>query len=208
MQRNRGLWVGLVLVAALALWLLWAGPDQWLGVDTGNAGVALLVTVAWVSLYRISRLPRGELETLVSPGEWRAWVGLGFSAVAMFYFLAHVQVFQHGDAFSNPAAAAVGKRLALLLIAWIILSRVMGSRWKGVQEDERDRQIERSAAAWGRSVLTAGLIGLAVTLGFSPADRLQWASHFMLANLLVFVLICGHAVDYAVSVFLYWRDRR
>lgn len=200
--------VGLLLVAGLALWLLLAGPQRLLGVDTGNLGVALLITVAWVSLYRISRIPRGELESIVSPGEWRAWLGLGFTGAAMLYFLSKAHVFQHGSVFDNPAAAAVGRNLVLLMVAWMILSQVLGSRWKGVQEDERDREIERQAAAWGRGALSFCLVGLAVTLAFSPAERLQWATHLMIANLLVFALIWSCVVDYAASVVHYWRDRR
>lgn len=50
--------VGLLLVAGLALWLLLAGPGRVLGIDTGNAGMLLLITTAWLSLYAIQRMPR------------------------------------------------------------------------------------------------------------------------------------------------------
>ena len=87
---------GLLFVAGLAMWLLLAGPERLLGIDTGNLGVALLVTAAWVSLFVISRMPRNGLESLVSPGEWRAWLGLGFMLVATVYFLVNVQAFAEG----------------------------------------------------------------------------------------------------------------
>jgi hypothetical protein len=63
---------GLLAVAGIAFWLLLAGPSDLLGLDTGQAGTALLVTVAWVSMYLVSRLPGDELGAAASPAEWKA----------------------------------------------------------------------------------------------------------------------------------------
>ena len=206
---RRWIMAGLLLVAGLAMWLLLAGPERLLGVDTGNLGVALLVTVAWVSLFAISRMPRNGLESLVSPGEWRAWLGLGFMLVATVYFLVNVEAFGEGPPWINPAANRVGRNLVLMLVAWTVLSNVMASRWKGqVQEDERDREIEKQAGGWGRGGLTFCIIGLAVMLAFSPAHKLEWATHFMIANLLVFALMWGWLCEYAATVIYYLCDRR
>lgn len=41
----------LLAVAGLAFWLLLAGPSELLGFDTGQAGTALLVAVAWVVMW-------------------------------------------------------------------------------------------------------------------------------------------------------------
>jgi hypothetical protein len=76
-----------------------------------------------------------------------------------------------------------------------------------VQEDERDREIEKQASGWGRGALVAVIIGLAVMLGFSPAAKLEWASHFMIANLLVFALMWGWLCEYAATAVMYVRDR-
>ena len=200
---------GLSVAAALALWLLLAGPDQVLGLDSGHAGMVLLVNVTWISLYRISRMPPGKLDAAVSPGEWRAWLGLGVTLVAVVYFVANAQLLGTGPAWANPAARAVATNLVLLLIAWTVLSRVMGSRWKGVvQRDERDREIEVKAGAWGSAALVFGMIGFAGMLGFSPPQKLQWATHFMIANLLVLALMWSWLCEYAATVALYWYDRR
>lgn len=202
-------WLGLVVAAGLALWLLLAGPSRVLGFDPGKLGMVLLVTTAWISLYGVSRIPRGDLEAVVSPGEWRAWVGLGFTLVAILYFLSRVSLFGQDSAWSNPDASAVARNLVMLLVAWMVLAGVMGSRWKGlVQEDERDREIEKQASGWGRGALVFVIIGLAVMLGFSPAVKLQWATHFMIANLLVFALMWGWLCEYAATAVMYWRDRR
>ena len=72
MRLRRALFGGLVGVAATGLWLLLAGPSRLLGIDTGNAGIALLLTVTWVSLYAVSQMRNGDLDHAVSPGEWRA----------------------------------------------------------------------------------------------------------------------------------------
>ncbi|MET1161442.1 MAG: hypothetical protein ABWY48_02800 [Pseudoxanthomonas sp.] len=207
---THGRWlIGALLTAAVALWLLLAGPARILGFDGGQAGIVLLMITAWVSLYRISRTPRDQLEGMASPGEWRAWLGVGFMLVAVVYFLVKARVFQQMSAWNDPDAAAVARNLVMLLIAWTILGSLLASRWKdAVQEDERDRDIERQAAGWGRGALVFGIIGIAVMLGFSPAERLQWARPFVIANLLVFALMWGWLCEYAATALMYWRDRR
>lgn len=209
MALHRWTLIGLLAVAGLAFWLLVAGPATLLGVDTGNAGMALLVTTAWTSLYAISRMPRGEGERAISPGEWKAWIGLGFMLVAIGYFLANLPVFTHGGPADNPDANRIGRNLVMLLIAWTVLSGVLKSRWQGaVQEDERDRQIEAHALHWGYGAISVYVIALALLLGFSPPDRLQWASHFMIGNLLVLSLMVACGFEYAAKAVLYWQDRR
>jgi uncharacterized membrane protein len=208
MRTRRWGFPALLLAAGLALWLLLAGPSKLLGVDTGQAGTALLVTVAWVSLFAIHRMPRGEIERAASPGEWKAWSGVVFMAVAIAYFLSKLHAFQGASIPHDPEAAAVGRNLVLLLVAWSVLSVVIASRWKGeVEEDERDREIARRGSGWGRGALTVGVIGIAVMLAFSPDAKLQWATHPMIANLLVFALMWGCLFEYAAIGVAYWRDR-
>lgn len=199
----------LLLVAGLAFWLLLAGPEKLSGIDTGNAGIVLLMAVAWTSMYAVSRLPAGELGQVASPAEWQAWIGTGFMLLAIAYFAAKLQVFSDGPIGANPDAAAVGRNLVMLLIAWTILSRVLRSRWQdAVQEDERDREIAIQAAGWGRGALVVIVIGLAVLLGLSPAAQLQWATHLVIANLLVMALMWGCLVEYVASALYHLRGRR
>lgn len=206
MAIHRWAFVGLLAVAGLATWLLMAGPDTLLGVDTGNAGMVLLITATWVSLYLISRMPRGDVEFVVSPGEWKAWIGVGFMVAAISYFLSHLQVFAHAGPWEG--ANIVGRNLVMLLIAWTILSSVLKSQWQGeVEEDERDRQITIRSKDWGYGALISCVIGLALTLGFSPAHELEWASHFMIGNLLVLSLMVARLFEHAARAVLYLRDR-
>lgn len=199
---------GLSLLAMLALWLLLAGPASVLGMDTGNAGVALLVAVTWVSLYVVSELPRNAVTEAGSPAEWKAWIGTAFMAVAVAYFASKADVFIAATVWSDPGAGKVARNLVLLLVAWSVLSGVLATRWKGtVEEDERDREIASKAVSWGRSGLVAFSIVLAVTLGLSPQEKLHWASHMGIANLLIFGLMASCMLEYAATAVHYWRDR-
>ena len=209
MQVRRWHVFALLAIALPALWLLLAGPERVFGVDAGKLGMALLVTAAWTSLLALSKLPRGEGEATVSPGEWKAWIGLGFMLLATLYFLGKLHLFAGESIGHAPLSSGVARNLVLLLVAWVVLSQVVAARWKGrVQEDERDRRIEADASEWGRGGLVFCVIALAVLFGFSPADRLQWATPFVVANLLVFALMWGWLVEYAATVAMYVRDRR
>lgn len=198
---------GLVVLAGLALWLLLAGPDQLLGLDSGNVGVVLAATVAWVSLYGVSVAPRGALEETVSPGEWKAWIGLGFCLLVAVYLLAKADVI--AAAVDRRDLGAVGRSIVMLLIAWGVLSWTLESRWSDqVIDDERDRDIAARAAVSARAALVFSVIGLVVMFGFSPIDRLAWATPLVIAHLLIFVLLVSCIVEYAVIGTCYWRDRR
>lgn len=197
---------GLAGLAGVSFWMLLAGPGQLLGVDLGNAGIALLMLVAWTTLYGISAAPRGELDDTVSPGEWRAWVGLGFTAMVAAYLLLKADVIV--GAVDLRDLGSIGRNIVLLLVAWAVISQVLNGRWKGqVLEDERDREIERLAAGWARGALVAVTLVFVVLFGFTPVDRLAWASPIAIAHLLLFGLVVHSLVEQAVMVRAYWRDR-
>lgn len=152
MLKRRWAIPGLVLVGGLGLWLLIPGPRNLLGFDGGNASIALLAAVTWTPLYLLGTTQRTNIDAVVSPGEWKAWIGFAFMAVAVAvaYFVIHLQAFRTGPAADNRDAAAVVRQLVLLLIAWSVLVRVLSARWKGaVEQDERDREITRNARGLG-----------------------------------------------------------
>ena len=62
MAWRRWKWTGLLLLAGVALWMLLAGRTTRLGIDIGMLGSVLLVGTAWLALYTVSTMPRGELE--------------------------------------------------------------------------------------------------------------------------------------------------
>ncbi|MBN8799971.1 MAG: hypothetical protein J0H45_11585, partial [Stenotrophomonas nitritireducens] len=154
---GKGKIAGVMVVAALAMWLLLAGPERVLGLDGGNVGILLLMGAMWAAVHGVGRATREELEGAGSPGEWKAWLGLGFMSLAVVYGLAKAPLFLHMARWNDPDAGAVARNLVMLLVAWTVLSRLLDSRWKGaVRGDERDRGIEQAAAAWGRGALVAG----------------------------------------------------
>lgn len=208
MGPKRWILPALAATAALSLWLLLAGVDDILGVDPEHAGMVLLMATAWGSLFAIQRMPQGPLDEATSPAEWRAWTGAVFSAVAVAYFVAHLDVFAAGATWTDPGARRVARNLVLLLVAWTVLGNLLAARsGDGVDEDERDRAIAGRAASWGRMATTAAVLVLAGTIAFSPADRLQWATHFMLANLLVLAVMLGTWAECTATALQYWRER-
>lgn len=199
---------GLVVLAAVAFWLLLAGGTREVfGVDLGGLGFGLVVLVAWLAVHGISVAPRGELDDAVSPGEWRAWVGLGFTLMVAAYLLAKSDLIVGATDLRD--LGRVGRNVVLLLITWAVISQVLHWRWKGkVLEDERDREIQVRAAGWARCALVFVLVGLMATLAFSPPGRLAWATHIAIAHLLLFALVWQSLVEYAVTGISYWWDRR
>jgi hypothetical protein len=197
---------GVVGLALVAFWVLLAGPEELLGLDLGGFGIGLSALVAWLAIYGISAAPRGELDELVSPGEWKAWIGAGFSALVAGYLLAKGDVIASVTDYRD--LGRIGRNIVLLLISWAVVSQVLAWRWKGaVLADERDREIEVRAAGWGRAATVVAVIGIAVLLGLSPAAKLAWATHIVIAHLLIFALVVSCLVEYAVAGVAYWRDR-
>jgi hypothetical protein len=151
-------------------------------------------------------MPRSGFEQGASPGEWKAWIGFAFLLVATLHFATHAWAFRSGDLSS---ARRVATDLVMLLVAWSVLSRLMAARWKDrVQQDERDREIEARGTRCGHVALVACVMVLAVLLGVSPVDRLQWATHFVIGNLLVMALLLAWLVESAAVAVAYWWDRR
>lgn len=208
MIQNRWGVLGLLLLTMFALWLLLAGPQSLLGLDTGNVGMVLLINAAWVSLFAVSRLPRDAVAEVASPAEWNAWIGTAFMAAAIAYLVSNAGVFMAASVWNDPVTGRVVRNLVVLLIAWSVLRGVLARRWSAaVTEDERDREISAKAAGWGRFGLVAFCVGMAALLGVSPEDRLQWASHLVIANLFIIGLMLSCLLEYVGTAIYYWRDR-
>jgi hypothetical protein len=176
-------------------------------VSIGGAGIALAALVAWSAIHGISVAPKGELDDAVSPGEWRAWIGFAFSALVIGYLLSKGDVIASVTDYRD--LGKIGRNIVFLLIAWAVVSQVLEWRWKGkVLVDERDRVIEERAAGWGRGATMFVVFGIAVMLGLSPAVKLHWATHIVISHLLIFALVWGCLMEYAVSALSYWSDRR
>jgi hypothetical protein len=107
------------------------------------------------------------------------------------------------------ALGKVGGNVVLLLVAWAVVGQALRWRWKGqVLEDERDREIEVLAVERARGVLLTLAVMLALTLAFTPAERLAWATPVAIAHLIVFGVVLHTLAEYLATVIAYWRDRR
>ncbi|MEZ5463187.1 hypothetical protein [Dokdonella sp.] len=195
----------LIAPLCLALWLILATPTHWLGFETPAIGTALLLLTTWVGLGWSTRLPT-DPQSAIPPGEVRAWVALVFTAA-----IAALLAFSAGRILQAESMAdlhGVGRTFAMLIIGWIIFSSVLRQRARaGVQEDERDRDIERRADSWAHGAVCLLVVGLAVTLGLTPSDRLEWARPVVLSHLLIFLLVLSSLTGCLVTLWLYRRDR-
>lgn len=203
-------WVlSVALVGGVAFWLATARPGHLFGIDTGHIGVLTLIGCLWLSLWWLSRVSADDLEAAASPAEWEAWIGLVFLGLAIAWFLIKLPMFVvDGPITAHRGAAWAGRNVVMLVVAWLVISSVLGRRWRGrAQVDERDRLIAARACSWGRTALLVLLAVLAGTLGFSPTDRLQWATPVMLAHLLILAMMLAHWLELAVQAVSYWRER-
>ncbi|MFC7300784.1 hypothetical protein [Cognatiluteimonas weifangensis] len=199
-----------LLLAGIGLWLFFGDGIEIVGMAFGFVGVWVFCAAVWLLVDAVHRIPRSEAELAIAPGEWQAWIGTAFLAAVLAAIVVHLDAFaapvpiQH-----NPDAGAAGSGIGTLFVAWLVLAYVLKQRWKGsVLSDERDLRIEQMSSNWGRGATIAAVVGVALMLGFSPADRLQQFSYPMLAQLLMGALALGAWFDHAAAAVLYWRDRR
>lgn len=199
-----------LLLAGVGLALFFSGEYRDLGLPLGWVGSLLFVAAVWFCVDALHRIPHGDEEAMIAPGEWQAWVGLAFASTILTVMLASAPVFQSSVPIShNPDAAAVGRRIGTLFVAWTVLVYALRRRWAGqVQEDERDMRFKLLAGQWGRGATVFCVVGIALMLGFSPTDRLQQLGFPFIAHLSMCALLLGAWFDEVVAVILYWRDRR
>lgn len=209
MIRSSRLFLALLPIIALGAWLLWFAPSKWWDIDTGILGSIVLSVCAWAGAFLVSRrreLPGGH----VGSGEQQAWLGVLFLAVIYAYFVSRISILGGAaDLYSDPHARAVGRNIAIMIIAWIAISSWLRHlREEEVLEDERDRRISNIAESFGNGALVFCLITFVVTIGFSPADRLAWLTPVRTATMLLNLLVLRSLLAAVAQVFLYWRDRQ
>jgi len=202
----------LIPLSILAFYVLFVLPD----IDLGWAGGLAVLAGAWVVWYllwatlqeSVAAARADEAAAPVSPGEQRAWIGLVFTAAILVYFALRSPQMVAADGTMAPEASAIGRHIAMLVVAWLVAMQLLRKRWLDtVEEDERDRTIQARAGGWARIGLSVFVVALAVTFAFSPPDRLAWARPMTLSNLLMAGLIASCLLEYAVTGIAYWRDR-
>lgn len=200
---------GLAALALQAFWRLLTGAGQVFGLDGSDYPFFLVVALSWSVLYAFYRWPRQGQESVIAPSEWRAWIGLLVVAQLIINLLLNAWRSEGASLLEGPYRGSVIGNTILPIVAWMVLYSAIDKRWRGqVQEDERDREIDRVAAGWGNGAFALCIIGVAVMLELSPPEKLLWAKPPAIANLLIFALLWGAFIQCAVSAIQYVRDRR
>ena len=182
---------GLSALALQALWRLLTGPDR-IGIEGSDCPFFAMVALSWGALYAVYRLPRADQESVIAPGEWRAWITLLVISQLVINLLLNAWRSDGASLLEGLYRGSVIGNTILLIFAWMVVYSAIDKRWRGqVQEDERDREIDRIAAGWGMGAFALCIIGIAVMLGMSPPEKLLWAKPPVIANLLIFALLWG-----------------
>jgi hypothetical protein len=203
----------LVLVGGFALLAAVFGPDEpWGAVDLGSTGAAvfLLCVAAMVWLFATSADQIFPEE--VSIGERRAWVGLLFGGIVLVVYARQLWLLSHDAAVPGTIDALFShrfiQRLIVLLIAWSVLSNLVGRDAAAVHADERDLRMQGRADRAGDWALTLIVIGCVAVLALVPAAQLAWwLSPIVLANVLIGLLIAKTLVE-CLSLTLQYRAGR
>ncbi|HJU39969.1 MAG TPA: hypothetical protein VJ724_10385 [Tahibacter sp.] len=197
----------LILVAPLALGLMFVGPSRVFGIDTGYANGTLVLALGWATLYGWWRVA-DEADRLFSRAELYAGIGFTFTlAVAVVFFWKFRALGWDADSFMQ-SRSSMGRTMVMLLIAWAVFRSVIEHR-RGVQVglDERDRQIAARAQAHSHVALVVFVIALIVHLGVFPERFVSPVTGPNVAHWLIGALILAALAEHVSALVQYRRDR-
>lgn len=199
--------VALILLAPIALGLMFVGPSQVLGIDTGLFGGTLVLAVGWATLYGWWRVA-DEADRLFSRSELFAGIGFTFTlAIAVVFFWKFRALGWNVESFSE-AGRSLGRAMVMLLIAWAVFRSVIEQRRGAqVERDERDRQIQASAQSHSHTALVVLVIALILHLGLFPERFVSPVTGPNVAHWLIGALIVASLAEYVSTLLQYRRDR-
>jgi hypothetical protein len=190
------------------------GPaERWGVVDPGATGAALFCLTLIAAIVLFANRADQIFPEDSSVAERRAWIGILFVILVLLSFLRFMWALAHQPAppqtLDDLYAKHFLQHLFSLLIAWKVLSYLIGRRAGAIQLDERDLRLEHSAIRAGDVALTAIIIAFVCALAFVPAPLLTWwLLPVVLANLLIGLLIARTLVEHLVLTFAYLAARR
>jgi hypothetical protein len=209
-QRQAWVFLGVVVLGALAT--LFGPSERWGGVDIGATGPTVFLLGMGGLLWLFANRGEQVFPEHMSVAEKRAWVGLVFIAVILASFARHIWALSvrgvvpeyiHGF-FAHQFIS----RLVVLIIAWSVISHLIGRREGSVEADERDLRLRHRADRAGDWALTLIVIAGICVLASAPAQRLAWwLAPVVLANLLIGLLIAKSLVEH-VALALAYRTAR
>ncbi|HYF62757.1 MAG TPA: hypothetical protein VD886_08070 [Herpetosiphonaceae bacterium] len=206
-SQNQGRAVIAGISGFAAAYLLLFAPNELLGLETGLVGSALLLLAGWSAIHGLSTT-RSDPESLITLGEKQAWVALITTAVVGAYLFAKLSALGWDAGPDNRGLRKVVANSVAMLIGANILAGLLRRRESGsTLEDERDRAIRRGAASVAHAALVIAVIALAVTLGFTPVERLPFSSPVAIAHALIGALMISELVRHAAEAWRYRRER-
>jgi len=209
-QRQAAVLVGIAVVTGLAA--LFGPAERWGGVDIGATGSALFCLALVAAVIFFARRPRVFPDD-ASVAEQRAWIGLLFIGFVLLSFLRFMWAVSHQPeaprTLNDLYALHFMQHLFSLIVAWQLISHVVGRHAGTIQLDERDLRLQHAADRAGDWMLTVVLVACVCALALLPASLLVWwVAPIVLANLLIGLLIGRSLVEHLVLTLAYWAARR
>ena len=201
-------WILVVVGGLSALAAVFGPAKPWLGMDLGKVGAALFMLTLAATVWLFAARADQVFPEHMSLAERRAWVGLAFALVVVASFVRHLWAMSAHDlppaTFRDPMGRHFVQQLLPLMIAWTVISRLIGRHSRGVEVDERDLRLLDRAHQAGDLTLTLIVIGGIVVLAWAPAASLAWwLAPISLAYLLIGVLVAKALVEQVVLAFTY-----
>jgi hypothetical protein len=194
-----------VVAAAAALF----GPaERWGGVDLGATGTSLFVGVLGVAIWLFATRGETMFADDMSIAERRAWIGLFFVGAVLLSFSRHLwTLWAHDIVPAGPAEFLRYEfmhRSIVLIVAWSVISHLIGRRSGGVETDERDLRARHRANRVGDWAFTLIVIGCITVLASVSASSLEWLlAPIVLANVLIGLLIVKSFVEHVALAYTY-----
>ena len=204
----------LLVVGVVAGFAALFGPaERWGGLDIGATGSALFALVLMAGIVLLTRRGNEVFPEDSSVAEQRSWIGILFIAFVLLSFLRFMWAMSHQPVpprtLDDLYAKHFMQHLFGLLLAWQVMSYLIGRHAGAVQLDERDLRLQHSASRAGDLALTVIIIGCVCMLALTPASMLTWwLAPIVLANLLIGLLIARSLVEHLVLAFAYFAARR
>jgi hypothetical protein len=202
----------LLAMAAMGTAGMFLGGEEWLGVDFGSAGGALLYAALWVFVIQLARHAHDVFPETWSLAEKQAWVALVFLVLFSFHMLKLLDALPdlgpEADRLRNSATQPLSANVGTLTVAWIVVSSMLRKQDAGnVGRDERDLRIAHSASHFADGTASALILWLVVTLIALPEHSRTWLRPLIAANVLIALLIARALVENVYTVLRYHRDR-
>ncbi len=199
---------GLAVVASVAA--LYGPSEPWAGIDVGAVGASVFVLTLVAGVWLFARRGDQAFPEHMSVAERRAWVGLLFIGIILASYLRQLWVLS-GEAevpqyIDGLFAHQFVQRLFALILAWSLISYLVGRGAGGVEADERDVRLRHRADRAGDWALTLIVIAGICVLASVPAAQLAWwLAPIVLANLLIGLLIAKALVEHVALALVYRR---